>query len=1078
MKCSSCDFENPKEGGFCGNCGAQLGSVCTGCGANNPVGFSFCGQCGAELSSPRRNAEEAERRQLTVMFCDLVESTALAERLDPEDLRDIVRDYQSEVADVVEKYSGHIAQYLGDGLLIYFGYPQAHEDDARRAVLAGLEIVQSISRTSHALQQTKGVSIEVRIGLHTGPVVTGQVGSGSQAEVLALGSTPNIAARIQGIAHPGEVYLSRFSHDLLATDFEMESIGEVDLRGVGKPVQVYRAIRFSGGEADDRQQLPFAGRDAEIATILEAFQAAEAGHGQLVLIKGEAGIGKTRLQREVRRQIDSDNVTWLTCRCSAYHQNSALYPIISGLEAAFGFQSEDSRSERLSKVTEGLAELGEPGGESLAAVLGLLSLTNKADTVSHDRDSTFSALVDLITRRAEVRTMIFAIEDLHWVDPSTRDLISALLQRLDSSRTLIIASSRSDFEPGWQHVTHQHLLELNRLSDQDCRTVLDTWSIGKELPFHVRREVANRTDGIPLFLEEVARTLKAAQDSAGLGADTIASTIPTTLRDSLTARLDSLGPAKEVAQLGALLGRQFNYRLLAATSEFQSQTLRLYLEQLVTGEVLVQRGEIPDASFSFRHSLIQENAYESLLRRRRKELHHHVSNILEVEFPELALSEPETMARHCELGQRYQDALNHYQSAASLANARWGYSESIHCYHKALELLEHEQASENRDRRELELISGLADPMFAHSGYTDPALSTHYERAAHLIRSLGDPVAEINLTMNVWGFHCVRGDRQETVDAAQRLEELVHESGSAAQIAIVSFVRACTCMFLGDQEKAIPLFDHANGHYLDRGLHEREGGTRHPLFLCWAQSPWCFTLAGFPVRATDILDSAWDVAFRENDPLAKCQVLSYRCAVGQDIGVDAGQIQQDAQQIISIASEQGLAAELQYGRIYRGWARAMQADAEGLDEFQDAIRESNLLGSLATWSRSLAKLSQIFLRFGEIDQALSVVESCLDVCRTNLGKMYEPEALRVKGDILAAQGDVEAAEVQISRALSMAGQQGSKWLELKAAMSIARLLDATAREQDGRLLLQSNYEWFTEGWDTAVLQEAKQILDG
>jgi class 3 adenylate cyclase/tetratricopeptide (TPR) repeat protein len=1003
------------------------------------------------------------------MFIDLVESTALAERLDPEDLREVVRDYQYVVSGVVDRYLGHIAQYLGDGLLVYFGYPTAHEDDARRAVLAGLEIIDSITRLNERLSKSHDTTIEIRIGLHTGPVVTGQIGTGTKVESLALGSTPNVAARIQSLTPPGQVYFSASSYDLVSSYFDTESIGEVKLRGLGRSVHIFRALRISTKEDDQDQHPPFVGRDKEAKLILSAFEEAASNRGQQVLIKGEAGIGKTRLQREVRNLIDPDQAVWLVCRCSAYHKNTALHPVINGLERLFGFRASDGKAERREKIE---ARIGDNNsGFRVAAIASLLSLGEGGDPATYDRERTFEVLVELITERSDDRTTVFSIEDLHWADPSTLEFLAVLSNRVPSTRTLMIASCRPEFRPEWPAIPEQLELVLDRLSDRECSQMLEQWSISKNLPFHLQRQIAGRTDGIPLFLEEVARTLHNAGDPLESSPK-----IPVTLRDSLTSRLDSLGPAKAVAQLGALLGRQFDYEILAATANVPPSDLDRFLQQLVDKGVLMEQESEP-RGFIFRHSLIQENAYESLLRRHRKVLHRRVAEILEVDFPQLAMAEPETMARHCELAERYDDALDYYRRAASVAHWRWGYAESIHCYHRALELLDHQSPSELRDQRELDLRTGIAAPLFAHSGYTDPELAVHYNRAAELIKVTHKPGLEFSLMVNVWGYHCVRGDHDETVAYASRLEALATQTDQESQLAIISFVQACTNMFLGNQARAIPLFEHAVAYYLDNDLDKRQNATQHPLFLCWAQSPWSLTLGGYPDRALTRLDDAWAVADRTDDPLAKCQVLSYRNAVYQDLGMGGDLVLTHAEEIITIASEQGLATELQYGRFYRAWARAMQGNSEALDDAWDAIREGNRLGTLATWGRCLAKMAWVHYQLEQIDQAMSAADKCLEVCRTNLGRLYEADALRIKGDIYAKRGEPDSAADAFTESISLANQQGSRWFELKTLLSFARL--EKNNNQDGKALeqLKARYDCFTEGFMTPDLLEAESLLN-
>src|SRR5712692_6184483 len=607
MRCPSCAFENPAGMKFCNECGAPLKSRCPQCGFENPPHAKFCGECGTSLrgqfsASAQRDQQmeqavpvtprsagqsppEAERRQLTVMFCDLVGSTALSEQLDPEELREVVQQYQQVCAHVIGRYDGHIAQYLGDGVLVYFGYPAAHEDDAQRAVRAGLAIVGALREAplqKARLQQP----LQVRIGIHTGPVVVGEMGGGGKREQLALGETPNIAARVQALAEPDTVVLSAATQRLVAGLFACEARGPQTLKGISTPLALYRVVRES--EAQSRFEVavsagltPLVGRDLEVGLLRERWAEAKGGDGQVILLSGEAGIGKSRLVQALKEQVMAEGATRIEFRCSSYHQNSALYPIIEHLQRLLQFHREDSPQAKLEKLQQALARYRFPQADTVALVAALLSLPQPAGTPAltwspqKQKQKTQEALVALIVEEAERQAVYCAWEDLHWADPSTLEFLTLFLDQIPTTRILTVLTFRPDFTPPWRPHSHITQLTLNRLGRQPVEVMVEQITGGKPLPLEVVQQIVAKTDGVPLFVEELTKMVlesgllreeEGRYVGAHGGAPIPPLAIPSTLQDSLMARLDRLATTREIAQLGATLGREFSYELLHAVS--------------------------------------------------------------------------------------------------------------------------------------------------------------------------------------------------------------------------------------------------------------------------------------------------------------------------------------------------------------------------------------------------------------------------------------------------------------------------------------------------------------------------------
>jgi class 3 adenylate cyclase len=614
--------------------------------------------------SAEPRAPEAERRHLTVLFCDLVDSTALASQLDPEELREVVRAYQQAGAEVIGRFEGHIAQYLGDGLLVYFGYPQAHEDDAPRAVRTGLGIVEAMGRLNARLQRDKGVSLAVRLGIHTGLVVVGEMGGGVRHVQLALGETPNLAARLQGLAEPDTVVISGATYRLVQGLFVCQALGVQTLKGVPQPVAVYRVLGES--EAHGRLEAagpsgltPLVGREQEVGLLVERWQQAKEGLGQVVLLSGEAGIGKSRLVQVVKERVAGEPHPRWECRCSPYHQNSALYPVIDLMQRMLQLQREDSPEARLDKLESALAPYDVSLAEVVPLFASLLSIPLPDDrypplalTPQRQKQKTQEAVLAVLLALATRQPVLFIVEDLHWVDPSTLELLSFIIDQVPTARILTLFVFRPEFRPPWAPRSHLTQLTLSRLPRHQTEVMVERVAGGKALPGEVVQQVVAKTDGVPLFVEELTKTmlesglLREGEDGYELMGPLPPLAIPATLHDSLMARLDRLATVKEVAQLGATLGRAFPYDLLRAVSPLDEATLQHALAQLVEAELLYQRGLPPQATYLFKHALIQDAAYQSLLKSRRQRHHQHIAQVLEARFPELCETQPELLAHH------------------------------------------------------------------------------------------------------------------------------------------------------------------------------------------------------------------------------------------------------------------------------------------------------------------------------------------------------------------------------------------------------------------------------------------------
>ena len=666
---------------------------------------------------------DAERRQLTVLFCDLVDSTVLASRLDPEDLRAVVRAYQATCAEVIQRFDGHIAQYLGDGLLVYFGYPQAHEDTVQRAVRSGLGMVEAMGTLNTRLEQEYGVRLAVRLGIHTGLVVVGEIGSGGRQEQLALGETPNIAARLQGLAAPDTVVISEATAHLIHGYFVCQPLGAQALKGLTQPLQVYQVLQESGAQtrldvATARGLTPLVGRDEEVGLLQRRWDQATAGMGQVVLLSGEAGIGKSRLVQVLKEHITSAPHTRIEWRGSPYHQQSALYPVIDHLQRLLRGHHEAPPAEQLRTLEAALTASGMALSEAVPLLAALLSLPLPASyppltlTPQRQRQKTLETLLAWLHAEAQQQPVLLIVEDLHWVDPSTLELLSLLIDQCAPRRLCLVLTARPEFHPPWAMVAHLTALTLRRLAPAEVGRLVTHVVGDKAFPPAVLQEVVRKTDGVPLFVEELTKTVLASglleeqEDRYALHGPLPPLAIPATLHDALLARLDRLAAAKVVAQLGATIGRTFAYDVVQAVAPLDAATLQGALAQLVEAEVVAQRGLPPQATYTFKHALIQDAAYESLLRSTRQQYHQRIAQVLAERFPETAETQPEVLAQHYTAAGLHAQALPYWQRAGQRALERSAYREAVGSFEQALSALAH--LPETRDTREQAIDLRLA----------------------------------------------------------------------------------------------------------------------------------------------------------------------------------------------------------------------------------------------------------------------------------------------------------------------------------------------------------------------------------
>ena len=809
----------------------------------------------ATLPAPR--SADGERRQLTVMFCDLVGSTALSAQLDPEELQEVVRAYQETCTEVIRRYDGYVAQHLGDGLLVYFGYPAAHEDDAARAVRTGLEIVGAIrGQVTGNGGQAKRKPLQVRIGIHTGLVVIGEIGSSEKREILALGETPNLAARIQGQAAPDEVMMSAATYRLVEGLFECEDRGQPELKGVATPLTLYRVIKE--GEAQSRFQVvvrkgltPLVGRDHEYGLLRERWQRVKDGAGQIVLLSGEPGIGKSRLVEALKETVEHEGASCLELRCSPYHQNSAFYPVIEYLQRILQFNRDDSSEQKLEKLEQRLSHARLDLQETVPLFSSLLSLPAPrfplpAFSPQKQKEKTHEALVAWLCEEAKQQAVTYAWEDLHWADPSTLELLTLFLNQVPTTRLLAVLTFRPEFMPPWGAHSYLSQLTLSRLGRSHVETMVENVTGGKTLPKEVVQQIVSKTDGVPLFVEELTKTVLESIESN----ESIGSAIPTTLQDSLMARLDRLGGAKEIAQLGATIGREFDYQLLQAVSPLDEETLQQRLRQLVEAELVFQSGVPPQARYLFKHALVQDTAYQSLLKSRRQQLHQTIGKVLEEQFLETKETHPELIAHHYTEASLIAQAIPYWQQAGQRAIQRSANIEAISHLTKGLELLKTFPDTPERAQQELTLQITLGSALMAIKGYAAPEVGQVYTRARELCRQVGETPQLFFVLGGLNAFYQVRAEYQTARELAEQFLSLAQSVHNRALLMWGHNIVGHTLFYLGEfalthdhMEQGISLYDPQQDNPL------ASGALNDPAMSCLGFSSWALWHLGYPDQA-------------------------------------------------------------------------------------------------------------------------------------------------------------------------------------------------------------------------------------
>lgn len=1046
---------------------------CDECGTINPPASKFCNECGNRfVQTP---AKAAERRRLTVLFCDLVGSTALSESIDPEELSEVIHAYHQATTAVVRRFGGHVAQLLGDGILVYFGYPVAHEDDVRRAVRTGLAAVAAVA----SLESPVG-RLHARVGIHTGPVVVGEVGGEKHRERLALGETPNLAARVQGEAAPDSVAISEATLALVRPFFEVEQLGARTLKGISTPVPIFRVI----GETQIKTRMdipgltPIVGRTAELETLIAGWDAATRGHGRVVAICGEAGIGKSRLVEEIKSHVAPEDGQLVWCQGSPLHANSALYPFVEFLERLLDLKALPAH-ERMLALSQRLERSGSYSDETLPLLGALLSLpVDREHPVfslppAEQRAKTITALLEWLLRAATLRPVLFTFEDAHWADPSSvevLDLIVSAMGKAPGVAILCVISYRPEFHPSW--VAHDQLdeLMLGALGAAATEAVVRHIARSKELPLAVVQQVVARAGGIPLFVEEMTKAvletgrLRELDDRFELTDTRRGTLIPATLQDSLMARIDRLGGPKQLLQLASVIGREFSYDLLHAVADRDEAVLAADLRELLDAELLFVEGEIPSARYRFKHALIRDAAYESLLRRHRQSYHLEIATALRERFAELAEQQPDLLASHYEGAGELELAIESLQSAAARSTAAGAYRETIAVLEHALELLASLPAGLARDTREMQMLLSIAPAYMATKGWSHDDVTRTCNRAYELSRTVGEREKLVPMQWGLWANFYVSGDYSRAAAAAGQAHDVARASGSPMFELMSYHALTATLCAHGEFEESAKLITVGEALFDP----EREQLILAQIFLtsigsCYGWGGLSQWFLGRYERALATYSKLAEVV-ASLDHRPSEAYMHWTTSMFHAARMQPALVLEQATLGIEISKTHNFVFWVAVFELYIGWAQ-LQLGLE--DDLEQADARATMERGFASW-RAVAPHGVSFPHFavlvaqgraivGALDEALAIIDEAIVQLETWPWHYFEPQLHQVRAELLlsrGASGDAQAAEAALTRASERAAAIGARAWTLRVAVSRARIDSERAQADVERALAQ------------------------
>ena len=1028
----------------------------------------------------------AERRPLTAMACEFAGLAALSARLDPEDLRELMETYRKRCADVIERHSGEVAQHRGDELIAYFGHSQAEEDHAERAVRAGLTLVGAGPECVGA----KRSSLSFRIGVASGVAVVGGAG-GVAGERTAVGEPPNLAHRLQMAAERDSLVIAQSTRDLVRGLFEYRDLGSIALAGYPEPVRAWHVVRPSAIASRFEalrglSRTPLVGRKEELELLRRRWQQATQGDGRVVLLVGEAGIGKSRLAAALEERLRDEAPARLRYFCSPHHTDSALYPIIGQIERAAGFERGDAEAEKLAKLAAVLAPLARDADATVALVADLLSLPMSARDSLADlspqkrREKTLAMLLAQFESLASKRPLLMIFEDVHWVDPTSLELLALIVDRVPLLPLLLLITARPEFTPPWPAHAHVTTLPLTRLSRPESAVVIERIT-GKPLPEEVMDQILARTDGVPLFVEELTKTVIEGGLLSERGGRYVLDgplpplAIPPTLHASLLARLDRLAPVREVAQIGAALGRQFSHELISAVAAMPRQQLDDALAQLVHAELIFRRGTPPDAEYTFKHALVQDAAYGTLLRSRRQQLHARIAATLEDHFPEIVAAQPALLARHCAEAGLAEKAVVYWLKAGQQALKRSAMTEAVAQLRKGLDVLAGLPDGPWRRQQELDLQIALRTALAVTKGWSAVDVGETIARARALAEQIDRPEYLVRVLSGQWAFHEARSEHKLALSVADQIEKIGEARNDVRALLRGRRANGFTRFWLGEFVAARALLERCHG-LADPAHRAVAAGSEDPYALMLANLAVTLAYLGYIDQARSRLNEALSEARRLRHAQTLAYVLTF--ASWSEWITRSPELQGHVSELLALSTDHGFTYYLGLATANRGLSsNALGLAQEGLTLIAQGLTAVRATGTVLNTPLVLMWLAETYAMLRQPVEGLNCLAEAARIVETTEERNSEAELHRLRGDLLNTTRDPSAAERAYHQALAVARRQSATLLELRASISLARFWCKQGKRIAARDLLAPIYGWFTEGFDTPDLKEARALLD-
>ena len=1128
MQCPKCQIENPSNRKFCRECGAELVLTCPKCQFKNIPYDKFCGDCGHNLTQPsptilkelsfeekiakiqkylpsgitekilsQWDRIEGEKRQVTVLFCDMKDFTSLSEMFDPETMYAMMDQVYEILIHKVHDYEGTVNEMTGDGIMALFGAPIALEDAPQRALRSAMSIHREMIRFNEKLNLENGglPPIQMRIGIHTGVVVVGTLGNDLRVEFKAVGDTVNLAARMEQLAEPGTTYVTEDTFKLTKGYFRFEALGKREVKGKKKAVNVYRVIASSNRMTrfdvnTERGLTPLAGRERELELLLDCFERSKGGSGQSISIISEAGLGKSRLLYEFRKAVANEELTFLEGRCLSYSKSVAYYPIIDILKSNFDIQENDDDTNVRKKVQDFFRLYGTDESSFMPFVLELLSVKESGiDKLSLNSETIknriFEAIKGIVLIDAENRPLILAIEDLHWIDKTSQEFINYLSDFISGSRVLLIFTFRPEFAHTWDRRSYHNQVNLNRLSKRESLLMATNLLGVDKLDRDLEDLILEKTEGVPFFIEEFIRSLEdmeiiTCNNGCYLAKDIQHLIIPSTIQDVIMARIDSLSSdAKEVLLIGSVIGREFEYNLIKLVTELPENELLSHLSVLRNSEHIYERTIYPKVTYIFKHALIQDVAFNSLLKSTRQKYHKKIAHVMEQHFPEIAEVHPEVMGHHLAEAGLTEQAISYWRKAGEIAIRRSANLEAAGHFNLAIEMLKTLSDYPKRSQQELDLLIALGPALMATKGYAADEVKSTFTRASELCQHLGETSQLYNVHRGLWGYFVVLGELQTAYDQAKKCLTLAQQEENPPWLIWSHYMLGMTLFHLGELVSARDHFEQGLALY-DSQKRRTQKALQDPGVACQSYLAVALWLLGYPDQALKTSRDALDLAHKLDHPFSLMYAL-YMAALISQLLKKVQETQERAEAANALCTEYGRQSYwLTWGPMLRGWAMSERGRIEeGIEEERQSLVAFKSTGSMLVGPYFFSLQAETYRKGGQIEEGITVLTNTIKMLDKYRERWWEAELHRLKGELLlvvSSNNDLHA-EACFNKAFEVACHQGAKSLELRAAMSLGRLWQKNGKKENAQKMMAEVYAWFTEGFDTPDLKEARRLLD-